>query len=442
MNEYDSELVKSILFNAGYRFADNEEKADIILLNTCSVRDSATRKVFGQIYEFRHELGRRPIIGILGCMATDAKQSLFKNKKLGIDLICGPDSYRRLPEIIQQAQNEIKIADIELSKNENYDGISPIRGSFSGNPSALPQDDFSHPRKVNAWVAITRGCNNFCTFCIVPYARGRERSRSVASILQEIKKLVRDGYPQVTLLGQNVNSYKDGKTDFPLLLDKISQIKGLKRIRFMSPHPKDLSLRLIDLIAERPNICKHVHLPLQSGSSRILKLMNRCYTKNDYLALVDRLRAKCPQVALTTDVIVGFPTEKEKDFKDTLSVIKKVRFDSAFIFKYSPRNGTVAARKFTDDVRPEEKTKRIVFLNELQRQIALEENQKLIGSIQEVLIEERYENGWRGRCDNNKIVSIPDGKYHVGEFIKVEITHASVNGLSGISLASAKPSSD
>jgi len=414
MNEYDSELVKSILLKEGYRFVDNEEKADIILLNTCSVRDSATRKVFGQIYDLRHDLGPKPLVGILGCMATDFKENLLDNRKLNINLVCGPDSYQNLPALIAQAQNKDRPLDITLDKTIDYGDVCPKR-----QPG------------VNAWVAITRGCNNFCTFCIVPYARGRERSRSVASILKEIKKLVKDGYPQVTLLGQNVNSYKDGKTDFPLLLKKISAVKGLRRIRFTAPHPKDLPDRLIKVIAQTPNVCKHIHLPVQSGSSRILKLMNRTYTKSKYLALIKRIRQLCPQAAITTDIIVGFPTETEKDFNETVAVFKKARFDAAFIFKYSPRNGTVAARKFTDDVSPEEKTKRIIYLNELQRQMALEENQKLISSIQEVLIEERYENGWRGRSDNNKIVSIPDGKYQVGEFVKVRITQASINGLSG-----------
>jgi len=414
MNEYDSELVRSILSKKGYRFVEAEEKADIILLNTCSVRDSATRKVFGQTRELRHDLGTKPLIGILGCMATDFKKNLLNDRTLGLNLVCGPDSYQNLPALIMQAQNKERPLDITLDKTVDYGDIYPQR-----QPG------------VNAWVAISRGCNNFCTFCIVPYARGRERSRSVENILKEIKKLVKDGYPQVTLLGQNVNSYKDGKTDFPLLLDQISRINGLKRIRFMSPHPKDFSVELIDLIAKHPNICKHIHLPLQSGSNRILKLMNRCYTKNDYLALVDKLRAKCPQVALTTDVIVGFPTEKEKDFKATFGVLEKVRFDAAFIFKYSPRSGTVAQRQYADDVPSNEKTKRIVYLNEVQKKISLSKNEELLGKTLEVMIEEHALKGWRGRSDTNKVVSIADGKYKAGDLVCAKITNASANGLSG-----------
>lgn len=416
MNESDSEIVRSILTRVGYRFVDVFNKADIILFNTCSVRETATRKVFGQIYEIRHQLAGKPVlIGILGCMATDAKQELLKNKKLGINFIAGPDSYKRLPELITQAKERSRPCDIDLSLKENYTDIYPARTSG-----------------VNAWVTIMRGCDNFCSYCIVPYVRGRERSRLPKGILAEVKRLVREGYPQVTFLGQNVNSYNVDNYDFPKLLDEIAKIKGIKRIRFMSPHPKDFSKKLIDVIAKRPNVCKHIHLPLQSGSSRILKLMNRKYTKAQYLTLVKKIRTKCPAIAITTDVIVGFPTESEKDFRETLDVVKKARFDSAFIFKYSPRSGTAAQRHHPDAVTPEIKTKRIMLLHDKQIAISLEKNKELVGRTEKILIEEKQApNLFRGRTDTNKLVSFSAQSGRIGQIVDIYITHASVNGLSG-----------
>jgi len=242
---------------------------------------------------------------------------------------------------------------------------------------------------------------------------------------------VREGFPQATLLGQNVNSYSSGQYDFPKLLDEISQVKGLKRIRFMSPHPKDFPPNLIDLITQRANICKHIHLPLQSGSTRILKLMNRRYTKEGFLRLVDKIRAKCPHIALTTDIIIGFPTETEKDFKDTLQVVQKVQFDSAFIFKYSPRNGTLAERQYKDDIAADDKTKRIIYLNAVQKEICLKQNKRLLGQTQELMIEERTSNGWRGRTDTNKVVSVSEGEYKAGDLVYAKIINALANGLSG-----------
>jgi tRNA-2-methylthio-N6-dimethylallyladenosine synthase len=416
MNESDSEIVRAILECAGWRFVDEIGKANVILLNTCSVRESATRKVFGHIHDMRHQLKGKPIlIGILGCIATDAKKSLFENKKLGIDFSAGPDSDKKLPLLIEQTQTKKKLAEIDLSPKEDYSDINPARTSG-----------------VNAWVTIMRGCDNFCSFCIVPYVRGRERSRSHKSILGEIKRLAKEGYQQVTLLGQNVTSYHADNYDFPKLLDEISQIKGLKRIRFMSPHPKDFSPKLIDLVATRPNICKYIHLPLQSGSSRILKLMNRKYTKAHYLSLANKIKKECPSAAITTDIIVGFPTETEKDFNDTVDVLKKVRFDSAFIFKYSPRNGTTAERRYKDDVTSEVKTKRIMLLNELQKSISLAQNEKMIGRIETVLIDTKKAPGlFYGRTDANKLVSCACSKCKVGQLVDVKISDASISRLNG-----------
>jgi len=437
MNEYDSELVRSILTKARFNFVNDEAKADIILLNTCSVRDHAVRKVFGHIHEIRHrDPENKILIGVLGCMATHLKDEIIDNRKLKIDFLVGPDSYKRLPEIIAEAlkghksqatghklqatghRPQQKISDITLSEFETYSDIYPIRNSG-----------------VNAWLAVMRGCNNFCTFCVVPYARGRERSRTPDDILAEVKKLSKEGFPQVTLLGQNVNSYKSGKTDFADLVTQISCVKGIKRIRFMSPHPKDFPDKLIAVVAQNPKVCKHIHLPLQAGNDQILKLMNRRYTKKDYLELVDKIRQTSPGIALTTDIIVGFPTETEKEFEDTVDIVKSVRFDSAFIFKYSPRAGTVAAKKFADDVLDDEKTKRIVYLNQLQKQITIEINRSYIGKIEEVLIEEeqtsKSDKDFQGRTDTNKLVIIPAGNYRRGDFVQIKITGSSTHALKG-----------
>lgn len=415
MNEYDSELVRSILERCKYVFVEDERDADVILLNTCSVRQTAERKVLGHVDLLRHELKGKPVlIGILGCMATAQKNLLLDNCKRPVDFICGPDSYRRLPDIISQAFRKQKICDIRLSKNENYNSIYPKR-----------------QKGINAWVAISRGCDNFCTFCIVPLARGRERSREPKNIMNEIKALSYEGFPQVTLLGQNVNSYQSNNYDFPKLLTKVSQIKGIKRVRFMSPHPKDFPDDLIQVIAKTPNICKHIHLPLQSGSSRILKLMNRTYTKTKFLSLIKKIRTAIPHIALTTDIIVGFPTETEEDFFDTLEVIQATHFDAAFIFKYSPRIGTAAQRRFPDDVSAAVKTHRIIRLNEIQRKISLEKNQEYINRYETILVENLDSKGFcRGRTDSNKMVSVK-APFNIGDFLKVRICSASSFGLSG-----------
>ncbi|MFH1360400.1 MAG: tRNA (N6-isopentenyl adenosine(37)-C2)-methylthiotransferase MiaB [Candidatus Omnitrophota bacterium] len=426
MNENDSELIRGILEAKGFRFTDNENQADIVLINTCTVRDNADRKALNFAHRVRNNRNDKPpLIGLLGCMATVQKEKLIDSKKLGIDFMAGPDSYKRLPELIEKSlrdegretRDERRgTRDVALSKTETYSDIVPAR---------MPG--------VNAWISIMRGCDNFCTFCVVPYARGRERSRSAESILSEAKDAVQNGYPQITLLGQNVNSYKFGSDDFTSLIKKISDINGLKRIRFMSPHPKDFPERLLEIIASEANICKHIHLPLQSGNTRILKLMNRGYTQKDYLGLVKLIRKHCPQTSLTTDVIVGFPTENPSEYADTRKVMEDVEFDSAFIFKYSPRPRTLAARKYKDDVSADEKTKRIVELNALQKTISLKKNQTRIGKNEEILIEatstEKSEKDFQGRTDDNKIVIIPSGPYKTGQLIRVQITEATAHVL-------------
>ncbi len=423
MNEYDSQLIQTILTKAKYKFVRKESDADIIMLNTCSVRENANRKIFGLVHYLRYKFKDKPLIGILGCMATDKKETLLTSKNLRINFIAGPDSYRKLPKLIKNAQKNKKALDIELSETETYSNIYPTR-----------------KESINAGIAISRGCNNFCTYCIVPYVRGRERSRNFKEIISEARKLSREGFPQITLLGQNVNSYHyDGK-NFPDLFEKISKVKGIKRIQFMSPHPKDFPDKLINTLATNSKAYKCVHLPLQSGNSRILKMMNRTYSKINYLNLVKRIKSACPGIAITTDIIVGFPTETNKEFNDTVRVLKKVCFDAAFIFKYSPREGTAAKKKYPDDISSEIKTKRIVLLNKIQRQISAKNNEKLIGSAQELIVESKdknnpKENFW-GRTNTNKIVSFKGKNCCQGDFVQVKITSASAFGLKGKLIAS------
>ena len=420
MNEYDSELITSILEGEGFKFTKNELDADVILLNTCSVRENAIRKIRGHLHEIKHSREHKPAIyGILGCIATNLKEKLLEDKNLDIDLIAGPDNYKQLPELIREvSRTKQKDSRIAFDKSETYSDIYPKR-----------------VEGVNAWIAIMRGCNNFCTFCVVPYTRGRERSRTMDDILQEANRLADDGFKQVTLLGQNVNSYGTNKTSFANLLKKISKIDGIERIRFMSPHPKDFPDELIDEIAGNNKVCKHIHLPLQSGNDRILEKMNRSYTQKAFLDLVNNIRKKIPNINLSTDIIVGFPSETDKEFDDTYKVMKNVAFDSAFIFNYSPRKGTIASNKFPDDVSPQTKKERIVKLNELQKKISSNNNHKLIGSTLEVLIEEestsRSNANYQGRTNGGTLVIFPSGNYFRGQTLKVNITDASANTLKG-----------
>lgn len=421
MNEYDSELVKAILSRNNYEFATSPEEADIVLLNTCSVRENANRKVFNRIHQIREEGKEGKIkIGILGCMATNFRKKLLENDNLGIDFIAGPDSYKKLPSILHKIETgHSKEFDVTLSEFETYEDIYPRR-----------------EEGVNAWIAVMRGCDNFCTFCVVPYTRGRERSRSLESVVEESKKLAEEGFRQITLLGQNVNSYRHEGRDFADLLQAVSAVDGIERIRFTSPHPKDFPMKLLDVIAENPKVCKQIHLPLQAGNSRVLEVMNRTYTKEEYLHLVDTIRKKIPEVVLTTDIIVGFPTETDEEFEDTYRVMKEVEFDSAFIFKYSERENTVAARKYPDDVPEEKKTERIVRLNELQKEISLRKNRAHVGQLHEVLLEKqgtkKSEQQWQSRNDGNKIVLLNHQEgLKIGTFAKARIVDATAHVLFG-----------
>ncbi|MFC1770921.1 tRNA (N6-isopentenyl adenosine(37)-C2)-methylthiotransferase MiaB [Candidatus Margulisiibacteriota bacterium] len=418
MNEADTNIIRKILTDHNFVFTDNKDNARIILLNTCSVRDNADRKEFNRVKYLKYK-NPNLLIGILGCLATSAKEKLL-DKKLDIDFFVGPDNYLGLPEIINKVlTDKEKTYDISISGLETYEHI------------------YAHGKnELNAWIPIMRGCNNFCSYCVVPYARGPERSRNFESIIKEITRLAEENCTQVTLLGQNVNSYNDNGHTFAELLEKVSEIKNIERIRFVSPHPKDLSSKVIEIMAAKNNICKQIHLPLQSGSTRILKMMNRTYTKNDFLSLVSEIRKTIPDIVLTTDIIVGFPTETDADFKDTVEVFKKAAFDSAFIFKYSPRPQTFAAENYEDDVPEAIKTKRIVKLNQIQKEFSLKKNKAHIGQIHKVLVEavetKRNKNEFLGRNDGHKIVVFPKGNYRVGDYLNIKITAASANSLRGI----------
>ena len=414
MNEYDSELVRSILKKENYEFVTDEFKADIVMLNTCAIREHAHRKVYGRVHNIRHARGKdSPVmIGILGCMATNLRQDLLEDRSLKIDFIAGPDSYKRLPALIREAAgDEDKPYDVTLSEFETYSDITPNR-----------------KEGANAWIAIMRGCNNFCTFCVVPYTRGRERSRSPENIIEEVRQLANEGFKQVTLLGQNVNSYRYETQDFAYLMEEVSQVKGIERIRFTSPHPKDYPDRLLEIMANNPKICKQIHIPLQAGNNRILDLMKRTYTKEEFLSLVDKMRQRIPGVALSTDVIVGFPTETDEEFEDTFQVLQQVEFDAAFTFKYSERKGTVASKKYPDDISEEKKTQRIMRLVALQKDIVHKKNKEQVGRVLDVLIEpatgDKSSKNSVARTDGNYLVIIPDRSYPIGTMVRVRITDA------------------
>ncbi len=422
MNEYDSELIRSILIDRGYLLAPTTDEADVVLLNTCAIRENAHRKIYGVLDNFRsikkeRKKASRPfVVGVLGCMAQNLKEELLDHPV--VNLVVGPDRYRALPDLIGKIVEEGgQEVDAYLSEYETYSDIAPTR--IEG---------------VNAWIAIMRGCDNFCTFCVVPYTRGRERSRSVVSILHETQLLAEAGHPQVTLLGQNVNSYRHEESAFSDLMNQVAQTPSLSRIRFTSPHPKDFPEKLLHVMATHPNICKHIHLPLQAGSDRILEKMNRTYTADEYLKLVDTIRLILPTTTITTDIIIGFPTETEADFQATANLVQQVQFDSAYIFKYSERQGTQAARDFPDDVSEEIKTDRIVRLIDQQRAISFARHQAYIGKHVEVLIDgvsEKQADHQMGKTDGNMTVVLPKTDLSAGQFVSVAIESASSGTLYG-----------
>ena len=421
MNKYDSELVAGMLKEQGFQETDSSSDTDLILVNTCSVRQHAENRVLGRLDAFQVLKQKNPdlIIGVLGCMAIRLQDQLL-NQKAMVNFVLGPDNYRSLPEVLAklsngERQNRLSLA--EFDNHEIYSELYPNRGTG-----------------FSAWVAIMRGCNNFCSYCIVPYLRGRERSRPATDIIVEIEKLVDERFLEVTLLGQNVNSYHDGVSDFADLIAKVAQLPGLERVRFATSHPKDLSEKLIDAMANHSKICNHLHLPVQSGSDRILNLMNRNYTRSHYLKLIDAIRDKIDNPGLFTDIIVGFPGETEQDFQDTVDLIQQVQFDGAFVFKYSPREGT-AAFQYQENLTEAEKVARLQYLNQIQDAITLKKNRDLVGQVQKILVEGRSRkakpNQYMGRTDSNKIVVFNSDNNEEGLFIKVKIIAAEGRTLFG-----------
>ena len=428
MNVADSEVVASIMQMAGYDVAQTLDEADAVFMNTCSVRDNAEQKIFNRL-DFFHSLKSKRkkglIVGVLGCMAEHVQDDLIKNHHA--DLVVGPDAYLSLPELIAAVENGEKAINVELSKTETYRDVIPSR--ICGN-------------HISGYVSITRGCNNFCTYCIVPYTRGRERSRDVESILNEVADLVNKGYKEVILLGQNVDSYKFVRSDgevvnFPSLLKLVAEAAPHTRIRFTTSHPKDMSDETLHVIADYPNVCKHIHLPVQSGSNRILKLMNRKYTREWYLDRVDAIRRIVPDCGLSTDIFCGFHSETEEDHKLSLSLMEECAYDSAFMFKYSERSGTYASRHLPDDITEEVKIRRLNEIIALQNRLSAESNARCVGKEYEVLVEgfsKRSRSQLFGRTEQNKVVVFDKGQHHVGEFVKIRVTGSSSATLQGEAL--------
>ena len=417
MNVADSEVVASVMQMAGYDTTDNLDEADAIFLNTCSVRDNAEQKIFHRLDALAAIRRKRQlIIGVLGCMAERAQQDLLDNHHC--DLVAGPDAYLSLPDLIAQAETGHKAMNIELSTTETYKDIVPQRIGLG--------------HKLGGFVSIMRGCNNFCHYCIVPYTRGRERSRDVESILKEVRDLRDRGFKEVTLLGQNVNSYliksEEPRTksyDFPQLLRMVAEEAPEMRIRFTTSHPKDMSDETLRVIADMPNVCKHIHLPVQSGSDRILKLMNRKYTREWYLDRVAAIRRIIPDCGLSTDIFVGYHSETEEDHQMSLDLMREVGYDSAFMFKYSERPGTYASKHLPDDVPEEEKIRRLNELIALQTEISAQQNKKDEGKTFDVLVEgfsKRSREQLCGRTEQNKMVVFPKAGHHIGETVQVRIT--------------------
>ena len=411
MNVADSELVEGILTNLGLEKTSNYDEADAIFLNTCAIRENAETKVHSKLGNLHKIKLNKPhlIIGVLGCMAQNLKDDLLKNKPY-VDIILGPDSYRKIPDLINRHITDNKsIVDTKLSRFEVYENLFPTRG-----------DTF------NAWVSIMRGCDKFCSFCIVPFTRGRERSRDVKSIVTEVKKAVDQGFVEITLLGQNVNSYNfDGKSFADLLLT-VSEIEGVKRIRYTSPHPQDINVELLEVMASKSNICNYVHFPMQSGSNEVLKRMNRTYTRERFYDMAMKIREIMPNCGLSTDIIVGFPGETDVQFRETLDLMDSIKFNSAFTFKYSPRPYT-KAEQFSDQIDESVKKERLDEMLVLQRKHTLELNQKMVGSFQQVLIEKESKKAnlhWAGRTDSNEWVIVEKNNSNIKDIVPVEIVDA------------------
>ena len=430
MNVADSEVVASVMQMAGYETTETLDEADAVFLNTCSVRDNAEQKIFHRLEALDAERRKRQktnpenprmLIGVLGCMAERAQQDLLDNHFC--DLVAGPDSYLSLPDLIAQAELGHKAMNTELSTTETYKDVVPQRIGIG--------------HKIGGFVSIMRGCNNFCHYCIVPYTRGRERSRDIESILREVRDLRDKGYKEVTLLGQNVNSYKFEDIDFPTLLRRVAEEVPTMRVRFTTSHPKDMSDETLHVIAEMPNVCKHIHLPVQSGSDRILKLMNRKYTREWYMDRVNAIRRIIPDCALSTDIFVGYHSETEEDHQLSLSLMREVGYDSAFMFKYSERPGTYASKHLPDDIPEDEKIRRLNELIALQTEMSAVQNKKDEGKEFDVLVEgfsKRSREQLCGRTEQNKMVVFPKAGHHIGETVRVKITSSTSATLLGEAL--------
>ena len=409
MNVADSEVVASVMQMAGYDTCESVDEADAVFLNTCSVRDNAEQKIYHRLEALGAIKRKRPlIVGVLGCMAERVQQDLLENH--GADLVAGPDAYLTLPDLVAQTETGHKAINIELSTTETYKDVVPQR---------------LHGAKLSGFVSIMRGCNNFCHYCIVPYTRGRERSRDVESILREVRDLRDRGFKEVTLLGQNVNSYHTEGLDFPGLLRKVAEEAPQMRVRFTTSHPKDMSDETLRVIAEVPNVCKHIHLPVQSGSDKILKLMNRKYTREWYMDRVAAIRRIIPDCGLSTDIFVGYHNETEEDHQLSLSLMREVGYDSAFMFKYSERPGTYASKHLPDNVAEDEKIRRLNELIALQTEMSAQRNKLDEGKEFDVLVEgfsKRSREQLCGRTEQNKMVVFDKGNHHIGETVRVRIT--------------------
>ncbi|MGV7107035.1 tRNA (N6-isopentenyl adenosine(37)-C2)-methylthiotransferase MiaB [Flavobacterium sp. U410] len=438
MNFSDSEIVASILANEGYNTTQNLEEADLVLVNTCSIRDKAEQTVRKRLEQYNaiKKINPSMKVGVLGCMAERLKDKFLEEEKI-VDMVVGPDAYKDIPNLLKEVEEGRDAINVILSKEETYGDIQPVRLSSNG---------------VSAFVSITRGCDNMCTFCVVPFTRGRERSRDPHSILEEIQDLWDRGFKEITLLGQNVDSYlwyggglkkdfdkatemqKATAVDFAQLLDQCATQFPKMRFRFSTSNPQDMHVEVIEVMAKHHNICKYIHLPVQSGSTRILKEMNRQHTREEYIALVDKIYELIPDISLSQDMISGFPTETEEDHQDTLSLMEHVRYDFGFMFAYSERPGTLAARKMEDDVPEEVKKRRLNEIIDLQQRIALERTQRFVGQTVEVLIEKdskRSDKHWSGRNSQNTVVVFPKENYKPGDFVLVKISDCTAATLIG-----------
>ena len=428
MNVSDSEVVLSILQRDGYRYTERIDEADVILVNTCSVRDNAEQRVLGRLREFKPYKRRKKalLVGVIGCMAERMKEQLMEREQL-VDIVAGPDSYRDLPRLLRQAGDGSRSVNVLLSQEETYAEIAPVRLDKNG---------------VSAFISIMRGCNNMCSYCVVPYTRGAERSRDPQTILNEARSLFENGYREVTLLGQNVNSYRYGAVDFPELMRLVAEISPLLRVRFATSHPKDMSDRLLEVMASKPNICRCIHLPAQSGSSRMLEKMNRKYTREWYLDRIAAIRRYMPDCAITTDLIAGFCSETDEDHRQTLSLMREVGYEFAYMFKYSERPDTFAQRHMPDDVPDSVKTARLNEIIALQNTLSAESNARDVGKEFEILVEgtsKRSDRQLFGRTSQNKVVVFDRGECRIGDYVRVRVTASSSATLQGELVERTRP---